>query len=201
MPEWYADGRACVVLGLRSTSPRWLLPRMVLRPRPGRADARGAESRARDAIDFRTTVKDNAGNPMRRDFVRLAAALFGVACAAACASLLATGCSGDDSSVVAGSDAALDTGAADAASDAGVTSADASPLTYLDGSAQCAPDGGHGGHRWQDLYACYFGARPAWPPMWRDGGLPQQRRRRRHLRGSNGFVSATRSTPARAGRT
>jgi hypothetical protein len=94
---------------------------------------------------------------MRCDFVRLAAALFGVACAAAGASLLATGCSSDDSAVAPGGDAAPDTGAADAASDAGATSGDAGPLTYLDGSAQCAPAGSHGGHRWQDLYACYFG--------------------------------------------
>jgi hypothetical protein len=42
----------------------------------------------------------------------------------------------------------------DASRDAGV---DSGSLTFLDGSAQCAPDGGHGGHRWQDLYACYFG--------------------------------------------
>ncbi len=63
-----------------------------------------------------------------------------------------------------GGDVELSTRAADgaaeaeAAADGGVDATeDAGPLVYLDAGPACAPDGGHGGSRWQDLYACYFG--------------------------------------------
>jgi hypothetical protein len=122
-------------------------------------------------------VHDKAESSMEKDVFRLAAGAFGLGFFAVGAALGGTGCSGDDStssmSPVDASDAG-DAGAGDAgagdAGDAAVvdaastadaskdTAVDAGPLAYLDGAAQCDPDGGHGGHRWQDLYACYFGA-------------------------------------------
>jgi hypothetical protein len=101
---------------------------------------------------------------MRSPFLRLAAGLLSIGSIAVIASLAATGCSGDDTTSpvtpIDAGDAAQDTGTLDAATAADAsqgTGGDAGALNYLDGSAQCAPDASHGGHRWQDLYTCYFG--------------------------------------------
>jgi hypothetical protein len=48
-------------------------------------------------------------------------------------------------------------GAPEASLDGGLEGAPDSGPGFLDASSDCRPDGGHGGHRWQDLYACYFG--------------------------------------------
>jgi hypothetical protein len=50
----------------------------------------------------------------------------------------------------AAGDSALDSGTGFGAADAVETGGYPLP-------ANCLPDGGHGGHGWQDLYACYFG--------------------------------------------
>lgn len=59
-----------------------------------------------------------------------------------------------------GRDATLDAAPESGASDGAFAAEDASPdapLAFLDASSACQADGGNGGHRWQDLYACYFG--------------------------------------------
>jgi len=48
--------------------------------------------------------------------------------------------------------ASLDAGSMDSTTDA---PSDDGGL--LNPSSDCQPSGAHGGHRWQDLYACYFG--------------------------------------------